>query len=362
MKKHLVLILIVYSVFISACEADKSPQQGQGDLRVNTPDVGISFPPVKNINQIDFSLDKLNDLKVNHIRFAENWKYREPSKGQFKWESLDTRIEKLNTNNIKFLLTIQSNGPDWIKNNSAGHNNNSIAFNESNNTDFVHYLTLLLQRYDGKISEIQFGNEWQTQWWYAANAEHFTTTHNLFYNTVKDHNPEIKVVLGGFSIGALRIIAASQGLIQHYRDEQGELVTQEKIQQLLNSSEAKTFFERIHYVLDNAHYDALDIHLYDDYENWPHYLSAINALKPNKNVVVSEFGGPNTRWSTYSDALHNLELAQYLNTINTLNIDYALYFKLVEDSSANHSRSGLIDNNLNIKPGYQTFKLAIENQ
>jgi len=327
--------------------------------RLKNIELGVSFPPVKNNKELEFSYKKLQEVNVKRIRFAENWKHREPKNNKFNWTGLDTRIDFLSRRNIDFLLTIQSDGPDWIKTNSSSHNKNSIAFNSDNNIEFASYLDKLLQRYKGKIKEIQFGNEWQAKWWYSGSKEEFTKTQNLFYSTVKKHAPEISVVLGGFSIDALRALAASQGLIGKYRNDAGKLINSVKIKKLLRTKKAQDYINRITYVLKHSRYDVIDIHLYDDPENWQYYLAAIKAIKPDIQVIVSEFGGPNTRWTDYSDWLHKKELVKYIKVLDTMNIKYALYFKLVESSSVNHEKSGLLNQRLQKKPGYFIFKKII---
>ncbi len=319
-------------------------------------DIGIAFPPVKNKAEQQFSYNKLKELNVKRIRFAENWKYREPNNNQFNWQPLDERINYFFQHNIDVILTIQSDGPDWIKSNSISYNKNSIAFSQQNNIEFVAYLEQLLLRYRGKINAIQFANEWQSKWWYSGSKEEFTRTQNLFYATVKKIDPDIKVILGGFSISALRALAASQGLVDSYINDAGKHLNTTQIKQLLTTQKAQNFLNRVTYVLDNARYDIIDAHLYDDPQNWHHYIAAIKALKPQTPIVVLEFGGPNTQWVEYSDALHKTELLNYIKALDQLDIAYALYFRLIENSADNHEKSGLLNEQLEKKPAYYLFQ------
>lgn len=363
MKKISRIGVIVCVILLSLSFKSKGVGLSEASIhRLQNIKLGISFPPVRNNEELVFSNEKIQELNVKHIRFAENWKHRELTNNQFNWAALDERINFLSERNMGFILTIQSDGPDWIKENSLSYNKKSIAFNIDNNIEFIDYLKKLLQRYSGKIREIQFGNEWQSKWWYSGSKEEFTRTQNLFYDAVKSIGPKISVVLGGFSTDSLRALAASQRLIREYRNDAGELFGPVKIQKLLQTQEAKNYLNRITYVLENSRYDVIDIHLYDDPENWQLYLTAIKMIKPNIPVIVSEFGDPNTKWINYSDSLHEKELVKYIKVLDDMHIKYALYFKLVESASANHEKSGLLNEQLQKKLGYYQFKKICEIQ
>lgn len=317
---------------------------------------GISFPPVKNGEELYFTYTTLKDLNTNRVRISENWKYREPTQDSFNWSPLDARIKNLDNQGIQFILTIQSDAPEWIKHTSSSYNERSVAFTDSNNAQFEIYLERLLKRYKGKIKEIQFGNEWQSRWWYSGSKEEFTRTQNLFYDTVKKHDPNIRVVLGGFSIDSLRAIAAITGHSDQYITSEGKVISREDALKATDKDQARVYLERIYYILEKSRFDAVDLHFYDDPANWQSYLNSIKSLLPNAPVISTEFGGPNEKWVHYSDQLHDAELKKYMSTLNQLDIEYALYFKLVDESDANHAKSGLFDVSLRKKPGYYSFK------
>ncbi len=48
----------------------------------------------------------------------------------------------------------------------------------------------------------------------------------------------------------------------------------------------KNFKEKVLFVFNNAKYDIIDIHLYDDAENWHKY---IDLLPKDKPIIVTEF-------------------------------------------------------------------------
>lgn len=351
-----VSLLAVACVAVSGCGAGDRPGTVDPPLRrAGLVELGVSFPSVRTGEELAFSGEKLDELGVRRVRFAENWREREPADGTFDWAPLDARVDFFAGRGIDVLLTVQSDAPDWVRAASGASNRNSVALDGANTARFRRYVERLLRRYPGKIKEMQFGNEWQSRWWYAGTAREFTETQNAFYDTVKSVDPGIRVVLGGFSIGALRALAAEQGLIDEVRDDDGARLGRAEMRQRLAQPEVRELLARTGHVLRHARYDATDIHLYDDPESWGHYLRALRSLAPAVPTVVSEFGGPNTRWEPYSPERHRRALIRYVTAIDSLDVDYALYFRLVESRTAFHEKSGLIDAELNEKPAYGTF-------
>ena len=78
----------------------------------------------------------------------------------------------------------------------SSYNVKSIAFTNENNDEFVDYIKKMLQRYKGKIKEIQYGNEWQEKWHYSGSKEEFTETQNRFYKTIKNIDDSVDLPSG----------------------------------------------------------------------------------------------------------------------------------------------------------------------
>ena len=327
----------------------------QSDTCLNYSEIGISFPPVADQTQRDFAQLHLDELGVQRIRFAEDWSLREPTQGNFNWGPLDERISWASSNNYDVLLTIQSRGPSWACGNQNGQ---SCVFLD--NAYFQTYLDSLLQRYPNQIDKIQFGNEWQSDFWYVGNAQEFIESNNTLYNSVQTYSPTTQVVLGGFTTISLRFLAACNGYDVEFYDDDGNFYDSTLLSSLCNDPAILSVRNRIDSVLTFANYDQLDIHLYDDVELWPIlYENFTDTL--NKPVIVSEFGGPNMFLEPYSEAYQADKLFEYIKVLDSLEIPEIYYFKLVE-GTANpaHSTSGLIeDTTLATKAAYYIIQSFI---
>ena len=348
--------IIAAIVFIAACSC-KYVAQNNSNPTVIDFSMGISFPPVANTEQMNFTAPLLKELNVNRIRFAEDWSLREPVEGNFNRNPLDERINWAEKNNFEMLLTIQSNGAPWACNTTL-KNANSCVYSDHNK--FKNYIEKLLQRYPNKIAKIQFGNEWQTEFWYIGNEQQFVTVSNIVYDAIQQFSPNTKFVLGGFTTISLRFLAGCNGLINEFYDDEGNHYDRALLNINCNTPKIKTIRNRIDYVLNNARYDFVDIHLYDDVENWDIYYKNIKSMV-QKPIIISEFGGPNVNIESVSEDYQANQLKKYITAINLMDVTEAYFFKLVEGSNnPTHSKSGLIDfHTLSKKKNFEVFKNTI---
>ena len=345
-------IRILFFAFLSFASLTKAGN----DTCLTVLNLGISFPPVADANQRAFAKLHLDNLGVNKIRIAEDWTFREPSPGTFNWTSLEDRLMWADSNNYEVLLTIQSRGPSWAC--SGIQNANSCVFND--NQDFRNYLDSLLIRYGDKISRIQFGNEWQTDFWYAGNAGQFIASNNVLFDAVQAHSPQTEVVLGGFTTISLRFMAGCNGYVSSFYDDDGILFDSTYLANNCNTPVIQSVKDRIDSVLSLARYDMLDIHLYDDVEQWDeYYLNFADTI--SKPIIVTEFGGPNLNYEPYTPTYQANRLFEYIKKLDSLQISDAYFFKLVQGTANTaHLTSGLIeDTNLTEKPAYFLFKSFI---
>ncbi|MFK7923597.1 MAG: hypothetical protein AB8H47_16690 [Bacteroidia bacterium] len=345
------LICLFFLTSLIAC--DKLGPFDPADYQLSQLELGISFPPVENEKQRSFTEEELNILNVKKIRFAEDWAFREATQGEYNWGPLDARIAWTQTNNYEVLLTIQSKGPDWACSNRQ--NERSCVY--SNNQDFENYIVALLQRYPDQIAKIQYGNEWQSDFWYIGSATEFVEANNVLYQAVQQHSPTTKVVLGGFTTISLRLMAGCAGKLVDFTDDDGALFDQTYLDANCGDDEFVAGLARIDTVLQNAQYDELDLHLYDDPGNWDEIYNHFKTLT-NKPLIVSEFGGPNLNLEPKSDSYQAERIEYYIRKIDSLQIPEAYFFRLVEGSNnPAHATSGLIKNITNKrKDGFEIFR------
>lgn len=320
--------------------------------------VGMSFPPFSNSDQIDFTVTELKKLATNRIRIAIDWRNREPAQGEFYWTPMDLRMETAKDNNVLVFLTVASVCPEWAKEPSGSDNANLMDENLLKT-----FVEAVLLRYDN-IDKIQFGNEWEsgtedgTAYFNTASIERFVAYNNILYDAVQSLSPETEVVLGGLT----RTYPIVEYFVENgtYPDFSGLTLAggatvdylEGRVDKIKTQYDEKGIKQNVEYVLEHAKYDILDIHLYDDPENWPEYLTVLPDDKP---ILVSEFGGPNSEFERTWASYQAERMDAYIDAIEQLPIIEAYYFKLVDSDTSYHQHSGLFYSNLNMKPARNVF-------
>jgi len=345
------LFCSIILLFCFAC--DKPSPFDPADYQLDQLALGISFPAVEDEKQREFSAEKLAELDVSKIRFAEEWAFREAVQGTYNWGPLDARLNWVQTQGYEVLLTIQSKGPDWAC--SDRQNERSCVF--ADNQAFKTYIDSLLMRYPNQIAKLQFGNEWQSDFWYIGSAAEFIEANNIVYQAVQEHSPTTQVVLGGFTTISLRLMAGCAGQLTDFEDDEGNQYDQTFLDANCGGAELTAGLARIDSILEYALYDELDLHLYDDPENWDEILTHFRSLS-NSPLIVSEFGGPNLNLEPKSDAYQAERIAYYIRKIDSLQISEAYFFRLIEGSNnPAHASSGLVSKITNReKEAFEIFR------
>ncbi len=356
----LLLGLMVHSPLVSSGEREPvtpgpRARSAYGDSGIMA---GLSFPPFSGGDQIAFTLDKLDRLSLDRIRIALDWGDREPVRGRFYWEPLDARMTAAREHHVSVFLTLSSTAPEWALL-EPGRDGACLMDEEALKV----FLEALLTRYDN-IDKIQFGNEWEagseggTTYTDSLSVEKFLVYTNLLYDGVREFSPRTRVVLGGLT----RTYPLAEYFLKRgaYPDLSGltlargfsETYLKERMDRSGADYEARGIKGNVEYILENARYDILDIHLYDDPENWPAYLSVLPKDRP---IIVSEFGGPNSEWEKTDASYQARRMEDYLNAIEALPVSEAYYFKLVDSDASYHRDSGLFDKRLRGKPALSVF-------
>jgi len=352
--KYPQLLFALFLLLAVQCK-DKEISENQVELVFQDIDtqLGISFPPVADDEQRSFTAPKLADLNVSKIRIGEDWSLREPVKGEFNWGPLDKRVNWAKENNIQILLTIQSKGPEWAC--SSTKNDNSCVYTDNN--DFKNYVEALLQRHPNTFYKIQFGNEWQSDFWYVGTAEEYSTASNIVYDAVQTYSPNTTFVLGGFTTISLRFLAGCDGAVDSFYNDDGIFFDRAFLDNNCDAPEIIEVKKRIADVLTHARYDEVDIHLYDDAEQWKAYYENFKQMV-DKPIIITEFGGPNVNIEPTDQSYQAERTKEYILAIDDLGITEAYQFKLVEGTkNPAHQNTGLIDaNTLQEKENYRIFK------
>jgi len=315
--------------------------------------LGMSFPPIQNSYQRDLTQTYLKDLAIKKIRFEVHWDLREPIKNNFNWTPLDERLLWTQNEGLEVLLTIGAKAPDWAC--TLIKNNQSCIYKSSN--DLKNFIDTLLIRYSNQIARIQYANEWQNDFGFIGSKENFVTYNNILFSSVGINSPTTKVVLGGFSIGAIRTLTSCAGKISSYYQDDG-YYDSKRIKEICTSLTMQEIKNKIDHILLNANYDLVDLHFYDDVENWQTYFNHLATLV-TKPIIVSEFGGPHLLFELYNEDYQASRLAEYIETLKKIGVSGAYFFKLVATSSAHppHAESGLLKNGtLGKKISYYIFK------
>jgi len=338
----------------------------QDDTCYSYIELGIGYPPVKNDSQMVITKLYFDTLDVDHLRFDEDWEWREPTQGIYNWNSIHSRIGWIIQNNYKLLLTIKPNGPDWACNTQV---QNDYACLIEDTVSFKKYLDSLFTRYAEYIDKVQFGNETLSEDFWPGNMEDFVTLNNITYDRLKNISPQTPFVLSGFSSGVLMRYAAchtTEFFTFYYKYW---ITSQYSEDSLCAKTWVQEEAQKLEYLLANAHYDMVDLHLYDDVEIWNYKYDVIRDLVPDKPFIVGEFGGPHTYAETdAADETYQADrLYQYIKTLDSLKFNYpdttdVYYFKLIErgNDSTSHGYSGLLalqgDTSVRRKPTFDIYE------
>lgn len=111
-------------------------------------------------------------------------------------------------------------------------------------------------------------------------------------------SPETKVVLGGLTrtYPLVEYFASNNSYPDFSGIELANGATVEYLKKRIDKRKAnydsKGSGENVERVLQDAEYDIIDIHLYDDPENWPEYLSMLPEGLRHHGKAENEVRGP----------------------------------------------------------------------
>jgi hypothetical protein len=311
------LILAGAVLLLVALDAGASPWNVPVDYQLDGDmPLGLSFPPLSDDRDRELLAEHLPALGVEITRFDAPWALREPARDEYSWAPMDTRMAFIAEQGLVPVVTFPADGPEWIRQgiSTDKQNERSAAFTAEANQEFATFVTDFVVRYaerhPGLIDFVQFGNEWVSDYWYAGSAAEFRATLETFAAAARAADPNLTILLGGFSVGQAASLAAVDGTVDEFWDSDGSTVTAGMVVAMLDQQQAdldaglieETFISRVETVLASDAYDWLDVHLYDQPELWDEYYQAVDGL----------------------------------------DLAFALHFRLVQSGSALHHRSGLM--------------------
>jgi len=355
MKKYLIIVIALLIVFSNGCSENKYGEAiYDNNYELNKLILGLSYVPDSNDEYRKNTLTHLEALNINKVRMGQNWRLREPIMGEYYMQPVVDRLNFYADNNIDVLMTIDTKSiPEWARE----------LDRKTFITSYRDFIKTMLNEYGQHISYIQFGNEWdwEIDKYLDGDTSLFIEMNNILYDEVMTMGYENRpiVVLGSISIGGLRALAFNQDRIENVYFDKEKLYSSDDISQyepmIIKTS------ERTSKILKECKYDIIDIHLYDDYWNWHHYVNAINHISDEVDIpiIVSEFGGPDPDMEPQDDKYRANQLYYYVKTLEDINIEIAYYFKLHEHTSRDtifHPYSYLIDRDGNTTETYETLR------
>jgi len=343
-------VLLLAAVSLVSCAAP-FPYDDYG-YAVTDLELGIAFPGVSSPEALQKTIAALTDFSQSYVRIGEHWSLRETADDVFSWGPLETRLDAFSAAGIKVLLSIESHEwPAWLS--STGAHSETATLDQ-----FRYFVRELLRLYGDRIEYIQFGNEWnwEIDTYFAGDENAFIDYTNIlgeevtsWRNSVSGSTPVH--VLGSFAGG--NQLAYDQGLLSSIVID-GTPVYTEKVSAYGALPQSERVTVRTRHVLQDAAFEMLDIHLYDNVQDWDKSVSAYQQAladvgKSSLPLIVSEFGGP---WATdlypeFGKPSPNIladRLVSYVHTLDGLPVSVAFFFKLNESSEPEyHNDSFLID-------------------
>jgi len=369
MNRHLGKTFRVFAaglliLLFSGCISRFSPDAG--DLTLKNLELGIAFPPVQTAPQTADTVKTMRDLGLTRVRIGCDWSLREPERDRFYWEPLAYRLEQFYQADISVLLSLETHAwPAWLPEDAEHDDPETLE-------EFREFTRELLRLYGGKIDKIQVGNEWnwEIDRFFNGDEEAYIAYTVILAREVEAFRQETGqagpvIVLGSFS--ARHALAFDQGLIRGIRME-GVPVYQESTAAYSRLPGDERISPRVRKVLAGSSYEMLDIHFYDDWQDWPLHLQAFQSAvfqatgRTGVPVLVSEFGGPYPQglyglFGPPRDSLLALRLPDYVRTLDALPVREAYFFKLRQGNTDIEHLDSFLVNRMGLRtPAYRVMK------
>ncbi|HVG01135.1 MAG TPA: cupredoxin domain-containing protein, partial [Chloroflexia bacterium] len=138
-------------------------------------------------------VDMVQDLKAKWVLHQLSWYQVEPQKGVYKWEKLDRAVEAMSKAGL-YVVLHPVHAPEWAwATDRVGY--------PKDPEDFGRFMTVVAQRYKGKVAGYQVWNEpnFAHETGLYASTSHYGALLKIAYNAVKAVDPKAVVVLGALT-------------------------------------------------------------------------------------------------------------------------------------------------------------------
>lgn len=323
------------------------------------PELGLSFPPVSNVEQVKLTVGYMKDLNLKQVRLSDNWKHRELSLNKFNFTTVVSRVKTLRDSGFKVTLTMESDAPSW-RCDTSRMNVRGCVFKDT--AVFRLYAKEWIRQVKPYVSIVQFGNEWSSSYFYPGSIGSYAVSSKIFCQEANKQS--VPCALGGHSIGLVRTMVACNGAIDHYMTDDGYYYTDLvgspiDLSDICATPTIKNNLNSVDSVMRTTNAQYIDIHLYHDAEDWNKYVDFFQKryVGYGKKWIISEFGGIGL-FAPQDENSRSIRTKMQLESINRMvNVEASMYFQLYEDTtSTSPYRSYLIDSNLVISPSYYQFK------
>ncbi len=145
------------------------------------------------------TLDQIEQLGLNWVKFQVRWADLEPVQGQPSWDALDAIFAATSQRNIKVLVNIVA-APDWARSVTA----DGFVGPPDDPQTYVNYVSQFLQRYRGAVHAIEVWNEpnLSERGWYTAGGLSSADYLNLLIptaQTIRAIDPNVIIISAALS-------------------------------------------------------------------------------------------------------------------------------------------------------------------
>lgn len=217
---------------------------------------GVFGPPAPFMEQV-------RTLGAHLVRVCFTWNQIEPQPGRYDWSAVDALLDQLQPGDDLWVTVVSASR--WATRQATDF---LPASPPRDNAAYQMFVGALVSHCRGIVRYWQCNNEPSNPGLWSGSAEDYATLASSFAQTVRNADPDARIVLGGCGFDVLSAT----------RD-----------------APARIFFDE---VLSKApdSFDLFDIHLYDDPRRIPFHIGNAREMLVahglDRAVVVGECGGP----------------------------------------------------------------------